>query len=172
MKTQQQKITLIAAMAENRVIGRDNRLPWRLPADLKHFKALTMGKPMVMGRKTWESLPGLLPGREHLVVTGDPHYRADGCRLVHSIKEALAAVVDAPEVMVVGGALFYQQMLPLAHSMHLTLVHAEVEGDAWFPRFDSTEWREVSRESHPADEKNSYPFTFIHLEREAAVTSQ
>ncbi|MEJ1298408.1 MAG: type 3 dihydrofolate reductase [Candidatus Sedimenticola sp. (ex Thyasira tokunagai)] len=165
MNTRQQKITLIAAMAENRVIGRDNGLPWRLPADLKHFKALTMGKPMVMGRKTWESLPGLLPGREHVVVTSDRHYQAEGCRLVHSIEEALSAVADAPEVMVVGGALLYRQMLPLAQTIYLTLVHTEVEGDAWFPAIDEREWQEVGRESHPADEKNDYPYTFIHLKR-------
>lgn len=165
MKSQQQIISLIAAMAENRVIGRNNGLPWRLSADLQHFKALTMGKPMVMGRKTWESLPGVLPGREHIVVTGDRRYRAEGCRVVHSIDEALEAVAGVPEVMIVGGALFYRAMLPLAQRMYLTLVHAQVEGDAWFPPYDERQWQEVEREHHLADERNHHPYSFIRLER-------
>lgn len=165
MKSKHQTISLIAAMAENRVIGRDNSLPWRLPADLKHFKALTIGKPIVMGRKTWESLPGLLPDRHHIVITGNESYRAEGCSVVHSVEEALAAAGDAPEVMVVGGAAFYQQMLPLAQRLYLTLVQAEVEGDAWFPAYDADNWRELEREHHTADERNPYAYTFLTLQR-------
>ncbi|MEN8177118.1 MAG: dihydrofolate reductase [Pseudomonadota bacterium] len=158
-------ISLIWAMAENRVIGRDNKLPWRLSADLKHFKALTQGKPILMGRKTWESLPGLLPNRPHFVVTRDMSYQASGCTVVHSIEEALVAVMDAREVMVVGGAHFYAQMLPHAHRLYMTLVHAEVEGDACFPEFELSKWREVEREDYPADEKNTFPYSFITLYR-------
>lgn len=165
MKPKHQTISLIAAMAENRVVGRDNSLPWRLPADLKHFKALTVGKPIVMGRKTWESLPGLLPDRHHIVITGNESYQAEGCSVVHTVEEALAAAGDAPEVMIVGGAVFYEQMLPRAQRIYLTLVHAEVEGDAWFPVYDSDEWQELEREHHPADEKNLYAYTFLTLQR-------
>ena len=158
-------ISIVAAMAENRVIGRGNDLPWRLPADLKHFKALTLGKPIVMGRRTWESLPGLLPERPHIVVTRDPDYQAEGCILVSSIEQALGAAGDAPELMVVGGAQLYGEMFALAGRMYLTLVHAEVEGDTYFPEFDASEWQEVARESHPPDEKNAYGYTFTTLER-------
>jgi len=158
-------VSLIVAMAQNGLIGRDNRLPWRLPADLIHFKSVTMGKPMVMGRKTWESLPGLLPGRRHIVITRDKAYRAEACTVVHSLDEALSAAGEVPEVMVVGGGTIYEEMLPRAERLYLTLVDAEVEGDTRFPEIDWTAWREVSRESHPADERNQYPYTFLVLER-------
>jgi len=158
-------ISLIVAMAKNGVIGRDNRLPWRLPADLAHFKSVTMGKPMVMGRKTWESLPGLLPGRRHIVVTRDRGYRADHCTLVHSLEQAIEAAGDVPEVMIVGGGTLYKELLPRADRLYLTLVETEVEGDARFPELDFSQWREVLRESHPADERNEHPYTFIELER-------
>ncbi|OQX31927.1 MAG: dihydrofolate reductase [Candidatus Sedimenticola endophacoides] len=158
-------LSIIAAMAENRVIGIENRLPWRLPADLQHFKALTMGKPMVMGRKTWESLPGLLPGRRHIVVTANPAYRAEGCTLVRSVEEALAAAGGVPEVMIVGGAALYAQTLPLARRLYLTLVEARIEGDAFFPEYDPVQWIEVARERHPADPRNPHAHTFLTLER-------
>jgi dihydrofolate reductase len=159
------EISLIVAMAKHRLIGRDNRLPWRLPADLAHFKRVTMGKPMVMGRKTWESLPGLLPGRRHIVLTRDQSYRAESCTLVHTVDEALAAAGQVPEVMVVGGGTLYKEMLPRADRLYLTLVEAEIEGDTHFPEIDWEAWREVSRESHPADARNPYPYTFLVLER-------
>ncbi|RLJ16919.1 type 3 dihydrofolate reductase [bacterium endosymbiont of Escarpia laminata] len=159
-------ISLIWAMAENRVIGRNNQLPWHLSADLQHFKRLTLGKPIVMGRKTWESLPGLLPKRQHIVVTGNRDYRAEGALVVHSIDEAVAAAGDAQEIMIVGGGAFYAQMLPQADRLYLTLVHMEVEGDAWFPEFDLSAWREVRREDFSADEKNRFAYSFITLERE------
>jgi dihydrofolate reductase len=158
-------VSLIVAMAQNGLIGRDNRLLWRLPADLLHFKSVTMGKPMVMGRKTWESLPGLLPGRRHIVITRDKAYRAEACTVVHSLDEALSAAGDVPEVMIVGGGTIYEGMLPRADRLYLTLVDAELEGDTRFPEFDRALWREVSRESHPADERNQYPYTFLVLER-------
>ncbi|RDH89153.1 MAG: type 3 dihydrofolate reductase [endosymbiont of Seepiophila jonesi] len=159
-------ISLIWAMAENRVIGRNNQLPWHLSADLQHFKRLTLGKPIVMGRKTWESLPGLLPKRQHIVVTGNRGYRAEGALVVHSIDEAVAAAGDVQEIMIVGGGAFYAQMLPRADRLYLTLVHTEVEGDAWFPEFDLSAWREVGREDFSADKKNRFAYSFITLERE------
>lgn len=158
-------ISLIVAMAKNGVIGRDNRLPWRLPADLAHFKRVTMGKPMVMGRKTWESLPGLLPGRRHIVVTRDRHYHAEGCTLVHSLEQALEVAGEVPEVMVVGGGTIYKELLPQADRLYLTQVDTEVVGDARFPEIDSSQWRELSRESHAADERNAFDYTFLELER-------
>ncbi len=158
-------LVLIAALAENRVIGRDNRLPWHLPADLKHFKALTMGKPMLMGRRTWESLPGLLPGRPHLVLTREPTYRAAGCTVVHALDEALEAARAASELMIIGGAALYAQTLPLAARLQLTLVHAVVEGDALFPDYRSEDWRETAREPHPADRANACAYSFVTLDR-------
>ena len=161
-------ISIIAAMSENQVIGDRNRLPWHLPADLRHFKQLTIGKPMIMGRKTWESLPGVLPERLHIVISANPGYRAEGCLLVHSIEEALAAAVDAPEVMIVGGAVLYAQMLPRAQRMYLTLVHTIVTGDTRFPAYDAREWRELERETHRADERNPFDYSFLNLERVSA----
>lgn len=159
------QISIIVAMAENRVIGRNNDLPWRLPADLRHFKALTVGKPIIMGRKTWESLPGLLPDRTHIVVTADADYRAEGCRVVHTLDEAVIAAADAPEVMVIGGAMLYGEAIPRATRIYLTEVHAEVEGDVYFPEFPRDAWRERGRERFPADDKNALPYSFVILER-------
>ncbi len=160
-------ISIIAALSENRVIGHQNRLPWHLPADLRHFKGLTVGKPIVMGRRTWESLPGLLHDRLHIVVTADRAYRAEGCLLVHTVDQALEAAAGMPEVMIVGGATLYAQILPRAQRMYLTLVHANLAGDAFFPDFDNREWRELERESHAEDERNLYPYTFLTLQRES-----
>lgn len=154
-------------MARNRVIGKNNRLPWNLPADLQHFKRITMGKPMIMGRKTWESLPGLLPGRRHIVVTRDPDYQADGAEVVHSLDQAISQAGDVDEVMLVGGANLYAQALVLASRLYLTEIDAEVDGDAWFPEFDSAEWREVSREACSEDEQNQYPCVFTVLDRQS-----
>lgn len=162
---QQPIISIIVAMAENRVIGNDNSLPWHLPADLKHFKAMTMGKPMIMGRKTWESLPGKLPGRTHIVVSANSDYVAEGCILVHSLQQAIEAAGDVPEVMVVGGAMLYGEALPQADRMYLTMVETEVEGDTLFPEYDSGQWQEVAREHHPSDEKNPCAYSFVTLSR-------
>ncbi len=159
------KISLIAAMADNGVIGRNNRLPWRLSADLQRFKALTMGKPIVMGRKTWESIGRPLPGRTNIVVTRDVGYRAEGCVVVHSVDQALEVAAGSDEVMVIGGANLYQQLLGRADRLYLTQVRADVEGDAWFPGFDRAQWREVERESHSRDEKNEFDYAFVTLER-------
>jgi len=157
-------VTLVAALAENRVIGRAGALPWHLPADLARFKALTLDKPIVMGRRTWESLPGLLPRRAHIVVTRNPDYRALGCLVVPSPEAALAAAAAA-EVMIIGGARLYETLLPRAGRMHLTLVAAAPEGDAHFPAWDPASWREVFRLERPRDVRNPYDLTFLTLER-------
>ncbi len=161
------QLSIIAAMAHNRVIGRNNRLPWNLPADLQHFKRITMGKPMIMGRKTWESLPGLLPGRRHIVVTRDPDYQADGAEVVHSLEQAISQAGDVDEVMLVGGANLYAQALALASRLYLTEIDAEVDGDAWFPEFDPAEWQEVSREACPENNQNQYTSVFAVLDRKS-----
>jgi dihydrofolate reductase len=160
------RIAIIAALARNRVIGRGNRLPWHLPDDLRHFKRLTLGRPIIMGRRTWESLPGLLPHRTHVVVTRDPDYRAQGAVVVRSLEEAVAAA-GGEEALVVGGAQLYALALPRASRLYLTLVDAQVEGDAFFPEIDPAAWREVAREPHAADERHAYPFAFVTLERVA-----
>jgi dihydrofolate reductase len=160
------RVSLIWAMAEDRVIGIDNRLPWKLPADMQWFRKHTLGKPIVMGRKTFESFGGrTLPERTNIIITGDPDYRAEGAVVVHSIDEALAAAGDVAEVMIIGGMSFYEQMLPRADRLYMTLIHERFEGDAWFPEFDPAPWREMSREDHEADEKNPYPYSFVILER-------
>ena len=157
-------LSLVVAMARNGVIGRDNTLPWRLPADLRHFPAVTMGKPVVMGRKTFESIGRPLPGRSNIVVTRDPAYTAEGCVVVHSIEAALAAAGDAEEVMIIGGAEFYRQLLPRADRIYLTWIDAEFEGDTWFPELDPGRWHERSREDHVPDADNPHPYSFILLE--------
>ena len=158
-------LSIIAALAENRVIGRDNQLPWRLPADLAHFKRLTMGKPIIMGRRTWESLPGLLPHRTHLVITRNSDYRAEGAHVVHSINDAIELAGDAAELMVVGGARLYAQTIPLATRMYLTYVHQQIDGDTRFPDYEAGEWVEVSHERHSADERNPHDYSFVELHR-------
>ncbi|MEA3302707.1 MAG: dihydrofolate reductase, partial [Pseudomonadota bacterium] len=130
------QISLIWAMARNRVIGRDNNLPWHLPADLQHFKRLTMGKPIVMGRKTWESLPGVLPNRRHIVVTRQSGYCADGAETAPGLQQAIELAGTVDEVMIVGGAALYKLALPIADQLYMTLVDADIEGDASFPEFD------------------------------------
>jgi dihydrofolate reductase len=159
------KLSIVVAMAPNRVIGHHNRLPWHLPADLAHFKALTLGKPVVMGRRTWESIGRALPGRTNIVITRASDYVARGAIVVHSVEEALEAVRCADEMMVIGGAEFYRQVLPRVDTLYLTCVEGEFEGDTYFPELDAAEWREVDSESHAADEKNPCPYRFVTLER-------
>jgi dihydrofolate reductase len=159
-------LSIIAALANNRVIGRANRLPWHLPADLAHFKRLTMGKPILMGRKTWDSLPGLLPHRTHIVVTRNPAFAADGALVAPSLDEALQFAGDVDEIMIIGGADLYEQTLPIANRLYLTLVDTEIDGDAFFPSLDDTAWREVAREHHDADQRHAFAFAFVTLERQ------
>ena len=158
-------LSLVVAMAENRVIGRDGDLPWRLPEDLKHFKRVTVGKPVIMGRKTWDSLyVKPLPGRRNIVVTRNLVFSADGAEATGSIEDALALVDRDEEAMVIGGATLFEAALASAQRFHLTEVHAEIEGNTRFPAFDRASWREVTRETHPAaDGKPAY--SFVLLER-------
>ena len=163
-------ISLIAAMGNDRVIGIENRLPWRLPADMKHFRALTMGKPVLMGRKTFDSIGKPLPGRTNIVVTQDPNFHPEGVTVAHSIAEALLGGEDAEEIMVIGGASFYAQLLPRAQRLYITAIHHDFAGDAFFPAWNPGEWREIAREDHSGDGDNIYPYSFITLVRnEAAV---
>lgn len=167
MILQQPLISLIVAMAENGTIGRDNALPWRLPDDLKRFKALTMGKPLLMGRKTCESIGRALPGRTSLVLTRDRGWRFEGVVVVHSLGHALGWARDAEELVAIGGAEIFRLLMPFARRIYLTLVHAEIPGDTFFPDFDPTQWADVECHAYPADERNAYPFTFVTLERKS-----
>ena len=152
-------------MARNRVIGHDNKLPWHLPADLHHFKELTLGKPIIMGRKTWESLPGLLPGRRHIVVTRQQDYVAQGAETASDLESAIALAGDVDEVMIVGGATLYAEALPMADRLYMTLVDADIDGDAHFPDFDLDAWQVIAESSVPVDEKNRYDLRFLTLDR-------
>ncbi len=158
-------ISLIVAMDERCLIGTDNRLPWHLSADLSYFRRLTLGKPILMGRSTYESIGRPLPDRHNIVLTRNPAYIASGCTVTASLEAALQAAGRVNEVMVIGGACLYQQMLPRAQRIYLTLVHEIFQGDTWFPPFNPESWIEVWRESHAASPKNPYPYSFIRLER-------
>ena len=153
-------LSIVVAMARHRVIGRAGTLPWHLPADLARFKAITMGKPIVMGRRTHASIGRPLPGRRNIVLSRDPSYVAPGCEVFTSLPIALSALVDSPEVMVVGGAALYAEALPLCERLYLTEVEADVDGDVFFPVLDLGDWREVSVERHAADARNAYSFCF------------
>jgi dihydrofolate reductase len=158
-------IGLIVAMAEGRVIGAGGRLPWHLPADLRHFRTLTLGKPIVMGRRTFESIGRPLPGRTNIVVTRDPEVRGAGVWVARDLETALAMARPLGEVMVIGGASIYARALPLCERIYLTEVHAKINGDTWFPDYDPGEWREYNRSDHPPDPANRYPYSFVVLER-------
>lgn len=159
------RLSLIAAMDRNRLIGAGNGLPWHLPADLAHFKRLTVGKPIVMGRRTFESIGRPLPQRENIVVSRNPDFMAEGCTVVHGLLEAIEAARGVAEVMIIGGASLYVEALPLAGRMYLTLIDAEFEGDTWFPAYDPQQWREVASESRAADDANPYALRFVTLDR-------
>jgi dihydrofolate reductase len=158
-------ISIVVAMDRNRLIGRGNALPWHLPADLAHFKAVTLGKPILMGRKTYESIGRPLPGRHNIVITRNAGYAAPGCTVVSGVEAALAAAGEAPEVMLIGGAQLYAELLSRAGRIYLTRIDAVFEGDAWFPALDAGEWRETECSVHAADERNPYPYSFLVLER-------
>jgi dihydrofolate reductase len=160
-------LELIVAVSENDVIGRENRLPWHLSGDLRRFKALTLGKHILMGRRTYESIGRALPGRVNLVLTRSADFRPADCTIVGSLDGAYRAAGAGSPLMVIGGADIYRQCLAFASRIHLTLVHAQIEGgDAFFPGWRDEEWRESFRESHAADEKNTYPYSFITLDRQ------
>lgn len=156
-------ISLIAAMAENRVIGRDHGLPWRLPADMRHFVSLTRGKPIVMGRRCHEAIGRALPGRQNIVLSRNLDFRAPACTVVHGLEPALAAAAGVPEIMVIGGEQIYQLFLARADRIYLTLVHALIDGDAFFPQLDAAEWQENGRQRRSADADNPYAMTFLTL---------
>jgi dihydrofolate reductase len=161
------RITLVVAVARSGVIGQDGALPWHLPDDLRRFKALTMGKPILMGRRTWESIGRPLPGRTNLVLTRDPAFRAAGATVVASLDAALAAAAGHEELMVIGGAQVYALTAPLANRVHLTAVDADVDGDTHLPPFDPREWVETAREHHAADGRHACAMDFVTLERRA-----
>jgi dihydrofolate reductase len=162
------RISLVVAMTRQHVIGRANGLPWRLPEDLKHFKAVTLGKPILMGRRTFDSIGKPLPGRTNLVLTRDTGWKTDGVTVVHSVDEALSRVGDVEEVAGIGGAEVFRLLLPLATRIHLTWVEADVAGDTWFPPLELSQWRETHSRRVQADERNAFDMTFVTLERASA----
>lgn len=165
------KLALIWAMSQNRTIGRNNALPWYLPEDLKYFKRVTMGKPIIMGRKTWDSIGRPLPGRTNIVITRDKNFTLDSVRVVHSldaaikIAESVCLIDGAEEVIVIGGAEIYRLALEKADRLYMTQVHADVDGDACFPEFDLAQWQELAREDYSASGSNPYDYSFIVLEK-------
>lgn len=162
------RISIIAAVSDNRVIGQGGSLPWRIPADMQHFKRLTMGKPVIMGRKTFQTLDKPLSGRKNIILTRSEDYTMPGCTVAHSLEEALEAAEGADEVMIAGGEAVYRSALPHADRMYLTLVHASFSGDTYFPEWEPAEWREVEREDHTGtDEPHTYSFlTFERISNE------
>lgn len=160
------KISLIAAMAKNRIIGKDNDMPWHMPADLKHFKAVTMGRPVVMGRKTFDSIGRPLPGRQNVVITRNEDWQHDGVLVAHSKEQALAFLKDAEEIMIIGGGHVYEQFLPLATHLYLTFIDLDVDGDTQFPDWTQVaSWQQIDSEKHQADEKNIHDYQFVTLKR-------
>lgn len=159
------RVSLIAAVAENGVIGRDNMLPWRLPTDLKHFRRLTIGHPVIMGRRNYESIGRPLADRTNIVMSRRADFQAPGCIVVPSLEGAFAASCPTEEVFIAGGAEIYRQTINCADRLHLTLVHAAVVGDTFFPAFDWAAWRETARTRHAADERHAYAYSFVELER-------
>ncbi len=158
-------VSIIVALSENNVVGVRNELPWKLSADLKRLKSLTMGHHIIMGRKTWESLGRPLPGRVNVVITHDRHYKAEGAIVVNSLNEAIQVASDDTEAFVFGGGIIFREALPLVRRIYMTKVHATIEGDTHFPVLNMNEWKETSREEFKADEKNQYDYSFVTLER-------
>ena len=149
-------------MGKNRVIGKNNSIPWKLPADMKRFKELTTGKPVVMGRKTFKSIGKVLPNRTNIVITHDKNYKVKDCIVVHSVDEALKAADRNEEVMIIGGAQIYKEFIPIANKMYLTLIDEDFEGDSYFPEYNKDEWKEVHREEYKNDK---HKYTFVTLEK-------
>lgn len=158
-------ISIIAAMDNNRLIGDNNQLPWHLPADFAHFKSVTMGKPIIMGRKTYESIGKPLPGRTNIVLSRNPGVQYEGVECVSSFEEAVSLIADAEEVMIIGGSTIYEMLLPQVDRMYITYVDGEFKGDAWFPDFDESQWLEKEAVLRESDEKNLYSCRFVTLEK-------
>jgi|SRR5680860_254802 len=162
------RISLIVAMTPDRVIGRDGGMPWHLPADLKRFRDLTMGHPMIMGRRTFESLGRILPGRRHIVITRNLNFKYSGVDAARSLDDALSLTAESAEVFVIGGAQIFREALPLADRLYITLIAADIKGDTLFPEFDKSAWYEVAREERAPDDDSRYPLTFSVFECEIA----
>jgi dihydrofolate reductase len=160
-------VSLIVAVSENGVIGRDGGLPWRLSADLQHFKKTTMGHHLIIGRRTWDEVGKPLPGRTMVVVTRSHHFAAEGVRVAHSLEDALDIARDDDEPFIGGGAHIYRMALEnnLVDRLYITRIHAKVDGDTFFPEFDLHDWEQISEERHEADERNEYPYSFLVYER-------
>lgn len=158
-------LSIICAMDENRLIGANNALPWHLPADLAFFKRTTMSKPIIMGRKTYESIGRPLPGRRNIIITRNSNYHQEGCDSCPSVAAALDLVQDQDEAMLIGGASLYQQTIDKAERLYLTRIHARFTGDAWFPEIDPAIWVETWSEKHAPDERNPYAYTFVKYAR-------
>lgn len=160
------KICMIAAMANNRIIGLNNAMPWHMPADLQHFKRVTMGYPVIMGRKTFESIGRPLPGRRNIVISRDRQFTAEGTEIAISPEQAVAMVAEHAKVFVIGGGAIYQHFLPVASELYLTFIHADIDGDTQFPDYELVgPWLEVAREQHLADDRNSYNYQFVTLKK-------
>jgi dihydrofolate reductase len=160
------EVTLVAALGRNRAIGLDGKMPWHLPAELQHFKRTTMGRTIVMGRKTWQSIGRPLPGRQNVVVSRDPNYRADGAEVAKSLEQALE-IAASDEIMIIGGGELYAVAMPLASRMVLTVIDIEPRADTWFPEWDKDEWREVKVRRFDADELNPLAYSIVELTRRA-----
>tara|TARA_Y100001935_G_C17311632_1_gene516922 strand:+ start:1797 stop:2309 length:513 start_codon:yes stop_codon:yes gene_type:complete len=165
MKSIIKNLSIIAALADNRVIGNNNKLPWQLKSDLSNFKKLTMGKSIIMGRKTWDSLPGVLPGRIHKVVTRDENFSAKGAQVFYSLKSAIDSCNESEESMIIGGSEIYSQAIESVTKMYLTYVHKLPEGDAYFPLFNVSEWNEIERIEKVEEGENPISYTYSILER-------
>jgi dihydrofolate reductase len=165
------KLSLIAAVANNNVIGNENKLMWRMPEDLKHFKKTTMGHSIIMGRKTWESIRKPLKGRQNIVLTRKEFYLADGCEVVHSIDEAIKKIKHEKEVFVIGGSDIYEQCIDLFYTrrLYITRIFASFDGDAFFPDIDTEKWELEDMEEHDADEKNKYPYAFLTYKKKKSA---
>ncbi|WP_299871672.1 type 3 dihydrofolate reductase [uncultured Cocleimonas sp.] len=159
------KLSMIAAMSQNRVIGLDNKMPWHLPADLQFFKKTTLGSPIIMGRKTYDSIGRPLPGRLNIILSRNTDLEIEGCTVVNTLSEALEAAEGVDEVFITGGAHLYEKFLQDADCLYLTLIDAEFQGDTFFPDYTQYAWKQIDRIDNPADEKNPYPYSFVTLER-------
>lgn len=162
-------ISIIAAMTDDRLIGLDNTLPWRLPADLKHFKQLTIGKPIIMGRKTFDSIGRPLPDRKNIIISRNQDLIIPDCDTVTSIDAAVELAGDVSEIMIIGGAQIYAHALPKTTRMYLTLVHVKIDGDTYFPEWNQDEWSVVSKETYQADELNQYDYSFVEMAKNASI---
>ena len=159
------EIAMIAAMAKDRVIGKDNKMPWHLPADLQHFKRVTMAKPIIMGRKTFQSLGRPLPGRQNIVITRSKDFDAPGCEVVYGVDEALEFVNGQPSAMIIGGAEIYRLFLPMAKRLFLTYIDIDTEGDTYFPEINEEDWKLIAQQAGELNEKNTLAHQFVELER-------